>query len=321
MEPGPIGVLWVNVGSPAAPTAREVRRWLREFLGDPAVVAAPRLAWWFVLNGIVLPFRAPRSAELYRRIWTSAGSPLLAISERVRAGLARELGPRYRVALGMRYGSPSIADGLARLAREGCGRVLLFPAFPQWSAATSGSGEREARRVLAGRERAPELVVVPPYPEDPGFVGCLAALVREARAAGPVDHHVFSFHGLPESAVRNGDPYRDQCEGTARALARELGLAEGDWTLVYQSRFGRAKWLEPEAARLVPALAARHPRVLLVAPSFTADCLETLEELRLRLSEDFRARGGVELRVVPCPNDDPRWIAAAAALVRRSAGD
>ena len=313
-----LGVLWVNVGSPVAPTTRAVRRYLREFLADPAVVDAPRLAWFLVRNAIVLPLRAPKSAELYRRIWTSAGSPLLVHSRRFRDALAEELGKGFEVALGMRYGEPSIEEGLRELAAAGCARVLVFPAFPQASRATSGSGEQEVERVLARWRGAPEVAIVPPYFEDAGYIASVAARARDALATGPVDHHVFSFHGLPERYVRTGDPYRDHCERTARALANDLGLAEGQWTLVYQSRFGRERWLEPDAARTVPELAARFPRVLLVTPGFVADCLETLEELGIRLREEFLARGGRELRIVTCLNEDPRWVRAAAAIVRRS---
>jgi ferrochelatase len=216
----------------------------------------------------------------------------------------------------MRYGKPSIEDGLRELAAAGCARVLVFPAFPQASRATTGSGEREVRRVLAGWKGAPEVEIVPPYFEDPGYVASAAALAREALAEGPVDHLVFSFHGVPERIVEAGDPYRDHCERAAGALARALGLDEGGWTLAYQSRFGRERWLGPDTARVVTEMAARAPRLLLLTPGFAADCLETLEELGIRLREQFLAGGGKELRIVPCLNEDRRWVEAAAAIVR-----
>jgi ferrochelatase len=316
------GVLYVNLGSPAAPTPAAVRAFLDEFLGDPLVVDVNPVLWWLVRKGIVLPLRGRKSAELYRRVWRAEGSPLTVLSRRFAAGLAAELGGDVPLALAMRYGAPSIADGLRELAERGCERIALFTAFPQGSRTTTGTVEREAARALArlaqhGR-RAPELVVVPPYYADAGYVAALAASVRGALDGGaPPDHVVLSFHGLPERYVALGDPYRDHCEATACALVTELGLAPDAWTLAYQSRFGRERWLAPDVAEVVPALAPARKRVLVCAPSFTTDCLETLEELGLRLRESLEARGG-ELVLVPCLNDDAAWVAAAARIVRRT---
>jgi len=311
----PIGVLYVNLGSPAAPTPAALRAFLDEFLGDPMVVDLNRALWFVIRRLFVLPLRAPRSAALYRRIWTADGSPLIVFSRRFADGLARELGPRYRVELAMRYGSPSIAAGLEALVRAGCARVILFTAFPQQSRATTGTVEREVEAVLARLVPRPELVRVPPYFDDAGYVAAFAA---RAQAAGRgVAHHVFSFHGLPVSLIEAGDPYRDHCEATARALAHALALAPEAWTLGYQSRFGRERWLEPDITTFVPALVAAKRKVLVCAPSFTADCLETLEELGLRLREAVHERGDGELVLAPCLNDDPAWVRAAAELVRR----
>lgn len=313
----PTGVLYVNLGSPSAPTTPAVRAFLDEFLGDPLVVDTNPLLWWFVRKAIVLPRRAPKSAELYRRIWSAEGSPLVVYSRRFVAGLARELGAGFEVELAMRYGEPSIAAGLRALVARGCRRVVLFTAFPQASNASTLTVEREVERVLRGLAAAPELVRVPPYFADAGFVAALARRVRAAAGEGALPHVVLSFHGYPVRYVEAGDPYRDHCEATARALADALGLAAGSWTLAYQSRFGREAWLEPDTAEVVPALAARG-RVLVTAPSFTADCLETLEELGLRLAGTLPARGA-ELVLVPCLNDQPDWIRAGAALVRAAA--
>lgn len=311
----PTGVLYVNLGSPAAPTPAAVRAFLDEFLGDPLVVDANRVLWWLVRKAIVLPLRGPKSAALYRRIWSAEGSPLALHSRRFAHALAQELGPTFRVELAMRYGTPSIAAGLAALARAGCARVLVFTAFPQASRTTTGTVEREVQRAHAALGGGPAPRHVPAYFADPGYIAALAAPLR---AAARDAHLVFSFHGLPVRYVAAGDPYQAHCEATARALVSELGLAPGAWTLAYQSRFGREPWLGPDVAELVPELVVRQRRVLVCAPSFTTDCLETLEELGLRLREACAQRGG-ELELVPCLNDAPAWVRAAGALVRAAA--
>jgi ferrochelatase len=316
-DAAPVGVLLSNIGSPDAPTPRAVRRYLREFLGDPDVVRANRVVWWFVLNGLVLPLRSRSSARLYASIWTARGSPLIDISRTQAQMLARELGPGFRVALGMRYGNPSLGAGLDELRRAGCARVVLVPMFPQYSRATTGSIEKAAREAIESSHGALALDVVPPWFDDADYVACVAERVRDAQRPDPFDHVVISFHGLPVRSIAEGDPYRDQCVATAGALARALELGPEQWTLVYQSRFGREPWLEPYAAVTLPALARRYPRVVMVCPGFTADCLETLEELRVQLARSFREAGGRELTVVPCVNDQPQWIETLARLVRR----
>jgi ferrochelatase len=313
-----VGVLVTNLGSPEAPTPAAVRRFLAEFLADPLVVDAPPVLWWLVRQLFVLPFRPAKSAALYRRVWTPEGSPLLVQARRFARALEAELGVSFRVALGMRYGSPSTRDGLRALLAQGCRRMVVLPGYPQASRTTTGTGEREIRRVMAAVAPGLPLAFVRPYFDSAGYVGALAASVRQSLAQGPVDHLVFSFHGLPERLVEAGDPYREHCQATAAALARELGLVEGGWTLAYQSRFGRERWLGPDVAVCVPALARRCPRVLVAAPGFTLDCLETLEELDLRLAASFQAAGGVELRRVPALNDRSEWVRAAAELVLAS---
>jgi ferrochelatase len=312
----PKGVALVNLGSPDAPTPGAVRRYLAEFLSDPLVVDANRILWWLVRNAIVLPLRSRSSARLYREVWTSEGSPLIAISRRQRELLERELGSGWRVALGMRYGRPSLQGALEELHRAGCREIVLLGAFPQSSRSTTGSLELAACRAALSLRPEPRVVAAAPYFEHAGYVEALAERVREAAAGERFDQHVFSFHGLPLRYVERGDPYRDQCEATARALAARLGLAEAEWTLVYQSRFGREPWLQPYAAEAVPAMAARHPRVLVACPGFVADCLETLDEIGRLLRGSFLAAGGEDLRLVPCLNDHPRWIEAMADLAR-----
>lgn len=315
----PLGVCLINLGSPSAPTPRAVRRFLAEFLADPLVTGDETLRWWLVRNFIVLPLRGRSSARLYAKIWTPEGSPLVAISRRQREALARELGEPWRVTLGMRYGEPSIADALARLREAGCERALVAPLFPQESRASTGTAVGAARGANERLASPLELSFLGAFPTDEGYLSALAARVRAELAQAPDAHLVQSFHGLPARYVEElGDPYREHCEATAGALAEKLGLSDTGWTLCYQSRFGRERWLEPDAAELVPVLAARHPRVLVVCPGFVADCLETLEEVALRLRAAFEDAGGRELRLVPCLNDHPLWIEALGRIMRKS---
>lgn len=315
----PIGVLLVNVGSPSAPTPAAVRRYLREFLGDPDVVKLNRVLWWLLLNGIILPIRSPKSAKLYQSVWTEHGSPLIHNSRLQCAALQRELGERYAVALAMRYGEPSIDSGLAELEGRGARELLLVPMFPQYSGTTTGTVEKAVKAALLRRKSKLALSVLPPHYEDRGYIAALAERLRESTAGVAVDHYLFSFHGLPERYVRDGDPYRDQCVATMAALAAELGFTPERYTLVFQSRFGREPWLQPYAAEVAPALARKHRSVAVLCPGFTADCLETLEEIRESLGHDFKAAGGKVWTVAPCLNDHPSWIRALAQLVRRAA--
>ena len=317
-----IGVLLTNLGSPAAPTAAAVRRYLSEFLGDPLVVDANPIVWWLVRNLIVLPFRSRSSAALYRSIWTEEGSPLIAISRRQADAVAVQLGDAYHVELAMRYGQPSIQSGLLALREQECTEILVLPMFPQASRTTTGTLEREARRAwkaIGGKE---PLAFVEPYYAHEAYVGSQASRIRrELDPDGEVDHVILSFHGLPVRLVEDlGDPYRDHCEASARAIARDLGLAEGSWTLAYQSRFGREPWLGPDVVQVARELALERRRVLIACPGFTADCLETLEEIQVRLRETFHGEGGEELCVVPCVNDDPEWIDGLARIVREATG-
>jgi len=315
----PRGVLLVNLGSPDEPTPAAVRAFLDEFLGDRWVVDLNPALWWAVRKLLVLPRRAEPVSRLYASIWTPEGSPLTVFSRRLAQALAPALGGAWRVALGMRYGNPSLSGALDGLRAAGCREVLAVPLFPQASGTTTGSIEA-ALRELARRPGAPRLRLMSAYPDHPAYVRALAVVLREQLARGPVDHTVFSMHGLPVRYVRAGDPYQSHCERTVRALARELGLADGEWTLSYQSRFGQGEWLAPSSETVVPALAARHPRVLIAMPGFAADCLETLEEVGVRLAESFRAAGGRELRVAPCLNDHPMWVAALADMLREAWG-
>ena len=318
MADAPVGVLLVNLGSPAAPTADAVRDFLREFLSDRRVVTLPPLLWQPLLRGVILPRRAPRSAELYRRVWTPEGSPLLAIGARQAAALAARLGAGWQVRLAMRYGRPSLAEGLDALRAAGCARIVLLPLFPQAAEATTGSVRAAARGLLERTAPQVTLLDVPSYAVEPLYVEAVAERCRAAAAGRDIGHHVFSFHGLPARQARR-ERYAAECEATARALAAALRLPADGWTLVWQSRFGPVEWLQPYADEAVPALAARHRRVLVACPGFLADCLETLDEIGHVLAARFRAAGGEELVLAPCANDHPRLIEALAGLARRAA--
>ncbi len=292
------GVLLVNLGTPAAPTEQAVRTYLAEFLSDPRVVELPRLVWLPILHGIVLRTRPKRSAEKYASIWTSEGSPLAVHTARQ----AALLGADYA----MRYGEPSIATAVAKLA--GANTVVL-PLYPQYSRATTES----VRDVLPRGMR-----MIESFHDHPKYIGALAENVRQHWAArGRGQMLMMSFHGLPKRSVERGDPYESQCRTTARLLAAALGLADAQWKLTFQSRFGAAKWLEPYTQPTLIELArAGTKNVDVVFPGFVSDCLETLEEIGIVAQAAFREAGGSELRLVPCLNEAPLWIAALAAIAR-----
>jgi ferrochelatase len=312
------GVLLVNLGSPRAPTPPAVREYLSEFLADPDVVDLPRWLWLPLLRGVVLPIRSKRSAQLYAKIWTPDGSPLIEISKRQRDALARELARSHHVALAMRYGEPSIESALRELAARGCRGLTLVPMFPQWSRSTNGSVEKAVRRAVEESGAHFELRIARDWGNHEGYVGAVAEGIRAASRGLAVEHTVLSFHGLPARAIERGDPYRDQCAATAEGVARRLGLERAAWTMAFQSRFGPARWIEPYTVDVLRSLAPRCPRVLIACPGFVADCLETLEEVGIRLAESFREAGGAELVVAPCVDESPAWIRALADIVRET---
>ena len=325
--PAAWGVLFTNLGTPDAPTPRAVRRYLAEFLWDPRVVDAPRLLWWLALHGVVLRFRPRRSAALYRRVWGDEGSPLLANSRRQAAALAGELqariGQPVPVVLAMRYGNPPIAAGLDALAAAGVERVLVLPAYPQYAASTVASTFDAVARALGRRRRIPELRLVNGYHLHPGYLDALAERLRGAGIPGPPGRRLLiSYHGLPQRHVDGGDPYQRQCLETSAALAARLGLPPDGWTVSYQSRVGREEWLRPYTDEVLAEWGASGvDSVDVVCPGFSADCLETVDEISREARDLFLASGGRELRYVPALNDDPAHIRALAEIVRERTSD
>lgn len=317
--PGRTALLLVNLGTPSAPTAAAVRRYLSEFLHDRRVVELSRWLWCPILHLAILPLRSPRVAHAYASIWMGdEGSPLLAYSRRLATQLQHAL-PDIPVRVAMRYGEPSIADTLRTLEAEGMTRLLVLPLYPQYSASTSASVLDAVYREIGRWRRVPELRFVADYHLDAGWLDALESRVREHwDLHGRGERLLMSFHGLPQRFETAGDPYPRQCEASARALAARLGLAEGEWLLTYQSRFGREQWLGPATDATVRRLAGEGVKTLdVVCPGFAADCLETLEEIAVQNAQFFREAGGGELRYIPALNDSPGHVAALAALARR----
>jgi ferrochelatase len=313
-------VLLVNLGTPRAPTRTEVRRYLREFLLDPRVVEIPRGIWRVLLETIILPLRSKASAARYAAVWTTEGSPLLAISERQQRALMAELqrrGLAIDVALAMRYGEPSIPGAFERLRRERAARLLVLPLYPQYSAATTGSVFDGVADVLVRTRNLPELRWVRGFHDHPAYIEALRRSVLDYwQAHGRPGRLVVSFHGLPRRNLDLGDPYHCECLKTGRLLAAALGLQSDEFVVTFQSRFGRARWLEPYTADTLRALArAGVGRVDVVCPGFAADCLETLEEIGLEARRDFLTAGGRELHAIACLNDSPPFIECLADIV------
>ena len=316
-----VGILLVNLGTPDAPTAPAVRRYLAEFLSDPRVVELPKALWWPILHGLVLRLRPAKSARKYATIWTPEGSPLAvwtAKQQKLLAGHLGQAGQRVLVRHAMRYGNPGIAAGLDELRAAGVTRVLVLPLYPQYSSATTGSVFDAVAAWGQHARRVPELRFVHEYHDDAGYIGALAERVTAHwQSRGRADL-LLSFHGLPERAVQLGDPYREACESTARALAARLGLAPQALRVSFQSRFGKAKWLQPYTEATLRQLARDGvSRVDVFCPGFTADCLETLEEIEVEARAAFLQAGGREFHYITALNDRPAWIAALRDIAQR----
>ncbi len=360
----PIGVVVAQLGTPDAPTAKALRPYLRQFLGDLRVVDYNPLLWQPLLRGIILRTRPRRSARLYQRIWTDEGSPLLVYTRRQAAGLQARLGSGFRVVAGMTYGSPSIRDAVRGLEAAGIDRILIFPMYPQYSYSTTASVYDAAYTAAAGRRcplfherkrRIPTLRFVPPYYDHPGYIAALAQRVRDTMLDGvgvPLGDSgqagmalngangangagasmpetaqtlpvlVFSFHGVPQRYVDGGDPYYDQCQATVQRLAAALELDEQHYRVTFQSKFGPEQWLQPATDETLKALGAAGSPVIVFSPGFTADCLETLDELGNEGSHQYAEAGGQaqHFRLAACLNDHPAWLDTMADIVRQECG-
>lgn len=322
-KPSPVGILFTNLGSPDDTSVAAVRRYLREFLSDRRVIDLNRALWLPILYGIILAFRPRKSAAAYRSVWMAEGSPLIVYARRQAAGIQARLNAQLsrpvHVALGMRYGNPSIASALATLDTAGCRKVLVLPAYPQYSATTVATTFDKVGAVLADWPEPPALRQVNRYHDDPDYIGALAASVREHWAAhGRADKLVMSFHGIPKRYVKKGDPYPRDCGVTAQLLAAELGLSRNAYKVCFQSRFGREPWLMPYLDETLKAWARGDEirTVDVICPGFSADCLETLEEIREENRGYFENAGGRALRYIPALNDRAEHLDMLARLAR-----
>ncbi|SDK29570.1 ferrochelatase [Catalinimonas alkaloidigena] len=331
------GVLLVNLGTPDSPSVGDVRRYLREFLMDGRVIDIPFLSRFFLVNCIIAPFRAPKSAKVYQEVWTDAGSPLKVYSEELKRLLQTALGDGYRVSLGMRYQNPSLEKALEELHDQGFRRLIIVPLFPQYASATTGSVKEKVMALISQWQLIPELTFVDQFYEHPLFVEAFTALGKRYLEAEPFDHVLFSYHGLPERQIRKGDPhnhclrdgccdsvgphnrlcYRAQCFQTSRLLAQALGLSDDQWTVCFQSRLGRDPWIQPYTEDVVKQLVAQgKKRVLAYSPAFVADCLETTIEIGEEYKEVFMETGGERWQLVESLNVDPRWVATLQTMIQ-----
>jgi protoporphyrin/coproporphyrin ferrochelatase len=316
-----IGVLLVNSGTPASPEPRDVRKFLEGLLTDRRVVELPRLFWYPILYGLILPLRPRRIAKKYRHIWTDRGSPLIALSERLRTELMGTLSQRalapLSIELGMLYSPPSIREALDRLRNSGAQRILVVPMFPQYSGATTGAVYDQVNFELRRWRWLPELRFIAGYDEQPGYIDALrASVVSHWEQHGRTKHLVVSFHGIPEAYAHAGDPYFHKCKHTARLLADELLLGENQWTVSFQSRFGPGNWLKPYTIELMGQLPARGiDEVTVVCPGFAVDCLETIEEIEIENRQAFAAAGGRNFQYVPALNARPEHARFLADLI------
>ena len=318
--PARTGILLINLGTPEAPTAPALRRYLKEFLSDPRVVEIPRAVWWLILTGIILNVRPKKSAAKYASIWMPEGSPLKVHTERqaklLKGWIGEKIKSPFQVEYAMRYGNPSIPAGIDKLKAAGCDCILLLPMYPQYAASTTATANDAAFAHLARLRNAPAVRTIKHYHDHPAYIRALAQNIRDYwQANGKPDALVMSFHGLPRYTLVKGDPYHCECQKTGRLLAEALGLNGDQYRVTFQSRFGKAEWLQPYTDQTLAALGqAGVSRVDVVCPGFVADCLETLEEIAQEGRETFLHAGGKSFHYIPALNEHPSWIGALGEL-------
>lgn len=320
------GILLVNLGTPDAPTPQALRRYLKEFLSDPRVVELPRWLWWPILNGIILNTRPKKSAAKYASIWMPQGSPLRVYTERLtdllRERLTGSADGDLSVAYAMRYGTPSIPEVMRKLQAQGCQRILVVPLYPQYSASTTATVTDVICAEMQTLRDTPAIRTIKDWHTHPGYIDALANSIEEAWARdGKPDMLVMSFHGLPQKSIDLGDPYQQQCLQSGTLLAARLKLSADQYRITFQSRFGRAAWLQPYTSETLTELGRQGTsRVDVVCPGFVADCLETLEEIAQEGKEEFLHAGGKEYRYLPCLNERADWVQTLESIVRNNLG-
>ncbi len=317
----PVGVLLMNLGTPDSPSVRDVRRYLKEFLSDPRVVNTPRIIWWPILNLIILNTRPKRSAAAYAKVWTEQGSPLMVISKQQAVALQSAMDDaepsKYKVVLAMRYGQPSIYQGLQSLLQSGVKRIIALPLYPQYSDTTTASMVDAIEDSLAQQSTPPSWQIIQQYADNVDYIQSLASSVQQHwQANGRAEKLIMSFHGIPEAYAEAGDPYPDQCHQTAKLLAEALSLQKDQWLLTFQSRLGPKKWLQPYTDHSLKALAESGIKnVQVMCPGFSADCLETLEEIAMENRDIFLEAGGERYEYIACLNAEDDHINMMKSLV------
>jgi protoporphyrin/coproporphyrin ferrochelatase len=320
-----VGILLANLGTPDAPTAAALRPYLRQFLSDTRVVEIPRAIWWFILNGIILVIRPKKSAEKYASVWMKEGSPLMVHAQKqtqlLRGFLAQKIKSPFAVELGMSYGNPSMQSAIDKLKAAHCDRILVFPLYPQYAASSTASAMDAVFRVLLKTRNMPGIRSIRSYHDHPEYISALAKSVQDHwRINGKLDFSkgeklVMSFHGVPKVHLTKGDPYHCTCHKTGRLLAEALGLCKDDYLIAFQSRFGKQEWLKPYLAATLEDLGkAKTARIDVICPGFSADCLETLEEIAMEGKEIFQHAGGGEYHYIPALNENDAWIHAMTAI-------
>ena len=320
-DPLKVGILLANLGTPDAPTAKALRPYLKQFLSDRRVVEIPKIIWWFILNWIILTVRPKKSAEKYAQIWTDAGSPLLVHAQNqcrlLNEALAKKIKSPTAIALGMSYGNPSMQSAMDALRAQHCDRILVLPLYPQYAASSTASAMDAVYRILLKTRNQPALRSVRSYHDHPAYIAALAASVKAHwQAHGQPNVLVMSFHGVPAAHLSLGDPYYCLCQKTGRLLAEALDLTKEQYTLAFQSRFGKQEWLKPYLASTLADLgAAKTARIDVICPGFSSDCLETLEEIAMEGKHLFQSHGGGDYHYIAALNENPAWIEAMSSIV------